>query len=260
VRISTRDALCAAASASDSLFRRFTEAGAQTFARELCLPIHFLQQLLAVEDKRFEYHPGVDPISIARALIFNVGVASARRHGASTITQQLYSATARRRRHYQPTVRFKLKQMAWAIGKTFSTSKSDILRKYLETIYFGRSYHGLAAAARGYCQRNAVELSIADSFFLVDRIATPNRASLARIGILSGRPCVSAVLTSDPAVVCELTVLYERHFGCGEAMAKCLEKSLKRSAERTYTSLADALSVPLGVLRQRSMCIRSPRS
>jgi hypothetical protein len=239
----TRGALQVTASLSDYVFGPAIEAAAQGLARELRLPAHFVELLLAIEDKRFQYHAGVDPIAVVRALIFNVGTRTSRPHGASTLTQQIYSADARRRRQYEPTLRFKIAQTVWAIQKTFASSKSSTLQEYLETVYFGKSYYGLAGAARAYCDKVPTQLGIADSFFLVERIATPNRANLARVRILAARRPVAAALQFNPGVVPELAILYERHFGCGEAIARCLERSLKRSVVLTSTSLADALNV-----------------
>lgn len=238
----TRKILGAATSLSDNLFGAALETCARRLGQELHLPRYFVQQLLAIEDKRFVYHPGVDPLSVLRALIFNVGTAARRPHGASTITQQIYSNTIRRKGGYRPTMGFKIAQSAWAIQRTWTTSKSCVLRDYLDSVYFGRSYYGLSRAARGYCGRDPYELTIADSFFLVERIARPNTVSVARVAVLAARKPIAAVFNAHVGALAELALLYERHFECGEAIATCLERSLRRQVAPTCTSLAVASS------------------
>lgn len=240
---STRRILQVAATLSDHFFGRAMEASVNRLACKLGLPAHFVRQLLAIEDKRFQYHAGVDPIAMLRALIFNIGVGPSRLHGASTLTQQIYSAAARQRHEYHPALGFKTAQAFWAIRKTLTSSKSTVLHEYLQTTYLGRSYYRLVAAACGYCNKLPAQLRVSDSFFLVDRIATPNRVSLSRIEILAARRPVATALLSDPGVIPELAMLYERHFACGEAISICLERYHKRSVALTYTSLAAVLNV-----------------
>jgi penicillin-binding protein 1A len=229
-------------SVSDYVFGPALQACAQRLAQELQLPAYFVQQLLAVEDKRFVYHPGVDFLSVLRALIFNLGTAATRPHGASTITQQIYSNAARRKGSYQPTTGFKIAQSTWAIRRTLTLSKSRVLKDYLDSVYFGRSYYGLNQAAKGYCDQIPHDLTIAESFFLVERIARPNKVSITRIAILAERRPIAAVLKADLGVMRQLAVLYERHFGCGEVIARCLERSLRKQVVPTSTYLAAASS------------------
>src|ERR671930_908365 len=104
----TRKVLQAAASLSAYACWPVIRIAGQRFAHELHLPPHFVQQLLAVEDKRFQYHVGVDSIDVVRAFTFNVGTRASRRHGASTLTEQIYSAHARRRQIYKSSFGFKI--------------------------------------------------------------------------------------------------------------------------------------------------------
>ena len=229
-------------SLSDWVFGPALEMYARRAAQELQLPPYFVQHLFAVEDKRFFYHPGIDFLSVLRALVFNIGTAPTRPHGASTITQQIYSNAARRRGGYRSTVGFKIGQSTWAIKSTLTHSKLSILKEYLESVYFGRLYYGLNRAAEGYCGRNPRDLTIAESFFLVERIARPNKVSITRVEILAGRKPIATLLNEDLGVIHELAVLYERHFGCGEVIATCLERSLRKQVVPTSTYLAAASS------------------
>ncbi|MBI5093616.1 MAG: transglycosylase domain-containing protein [Candidatus Hydrogenedentes bacterium] len=224
----TRNVLKTTGLLSDRLLGRAVRASARHLALELQLPPHFVELLLLIEDKRFMFHPGVDLIAVPRALLFNFGTAAKRPHGASTITQQVYSSAARRNGRYRSTIRFKARQSLWAIWHTILCSKARILRLYLDTVYFGRSGYGLLPAARRYCHRLPSELGIAESFFLVERIARPNRVDPIRVAMLSMRAPIAATLRKDTNVVRELAALYESHFGFGERIRLCLEKSLTK--------------------------------
>jgi len=237
-----RRGLSIAGQFSDAIFGPASVTSAHRLANELRLPTYFVQQLLLIEDKRFAYHPGVDLISVVRALLFNVGTAPSRWHGASTITQQIYSGAARLHGHYRPTIRFKVTQSTWAILSTLKRSKVDVLRDYLDSVYFGRSYFGLDRAAVRFCGKIRHDLTIADSFFLVERIARPNTVSFARIDMLTRRAPIAAILDQEIGISHQLVALYDRHFGCGREIAKCLEKSLTKSAAPTSTCSAVASS------------------
>jgi Transglycosylase len=247
--------------ASDTAFGPGCEAAAHRLARELRLPAHFLIQLFAVEDKRFAHHIGVDPVSILRATVFNLGVRPRRLHGASTLTQQLYSDAQRRKRRYKPTLRFKVAQSIWAICQTATRSKPAILRDYLSSVYFGRGYRGLRSAALGYCRQVPSDLTVDASFFLVERIGRPNAISSLRVEALARRQPIARLLRTDTRSVERLTDLYDRHFHCGKVIAQCLERALKRSAEPMSTSLVGVLRGhlirPSGELL---MSTRAPRS
>lgn len=233
----TRNVLRTSTVISDYIFGPALYACSQQLSQELQLPVYFIQQLLAVEDKRFVYHPGFDFLSILRALAFNIGTAPARRHGASTITQQIYSNIARRKGIYKSNMDFKINQCLWAIQRSLALSKSGVLKEYLDSIYFGKSYYGLKQAAKGYCGQNPSDLNIAESFFLVERIAMPNKISIARIAILAERRPIATILKNDRCVVRKLSELYEQHFGKGEVTARCLEKSLRKWGVPTSTCL-----------------------
>ena len=240
LRTMTCNVLRVTTSLSDRVFGSASETCARRAAQELQLPPHFLQQLFAVEDKRFYYHPGVDFLAVLRALVFNFGTAPTRPHGASTITQQIYSNAARRKGSYRSTVGFKIAQSTWAIKRTLTNSKLNILKEYLESVYFGRSYYGLNRAAEGYYGRKPRDLTIAESFFLVERIARPNKVSVTRVAILAERKPIATLFEADLGVIRQLAVLYERHFSCGEVITTCLERSLRKQVVPTSTYLAAA--------------------
>jgi hypothetical protein len=232
----TRCVLNSATHISDFALQGLLERSAQRLGQELRLPAHFIQQLLAVEDKRFAWHPGIDPVAVVRAVMFNLGVAPARPHGASTIVQQTYSGAQRRTGNWSPNLRCKLAQSAWAVHATVANSKPSLLRTYVDSVYFGRSFYGLRQASAGYCGRAPQEIDVSEAFFLVERIGRPNVVSARRVGMLITRAPIVALFRADPAAVQQLPAHYERNFGCGEEIARCLERSLRKPVERTFMS------------------------
>jgi membrane peptidoglycan carboxypeptidase len=232
--------LSAASRLSDRFWESPLAVSASKLAAAIDLPCHFVQHLLVVEDKRFAWHPGIDLLALFRVSLFNALLRPPRRHGASTITQQIYSTLTRRSGTYSPTIAFKARQMMYALRLSVTSSKTDVLKRYLDTVYFGGSIYGLDSASRGYCGHRPKELSPAEAFFLVERIARPNAACPARIAALIRRKPIRAVLSADPNAVRVLTSLYQRHFGCGEVIAACLERSLAKSAVPAYSTYAAA--------------------
>ncbi len=118
--------------------------------------------LVAAEDARFFYHPGIDPIAMLRAtgqLVWHRRVVS----GASTITQQLARALFHRPR----TVGGKLHEMVVALRIEASLDKAQILDEYLNRIEFGPNLRGIGAASRYYLDKPALDLDLAEAATLV---------------------------------------------------------------------------------------------
>lgn len=118
--------------------------------------------LSAAEDSRFFVHPGVDPVSVARAfgqLLIERRVVS----GASTLTQQLARTLTPRPR----TLLGKLREMALALRIEASLSKARILEEYLSRVEFGPNLIGIDAASRHYFAKPASALDLAEAAALV---------------------------------------------------------------------------------------------
>lgn len=114
----------------------------------------YLKALLHLEDKRFWYHPGVDPVAIARAVVSNITqgrVVS----GASTLTMQLVRMVERRPR----TLRSKAIEALRALQLEVHFSKAEILEKYLQFLPFGKNVEGIEAASLAYFSHRANALS-----------------------------------------------------------------------------------------------------
>ena len=123
---------------------------------------HMIKATLAIEDKRFYRHFGIDPRGLARAVWVNLKTLDADQ-GASTLTQQL--ARNLFLTHEKTWVR-KIKEAMLAIQLEMSFSKDDILAMYLNQIYFGHGAYGIEAASELYFGKSAKDLTLAESAML----------------------------------------------------------------------------------------------
>ncbi len=140
----------------------------------LCdLPAHVPQAFVAVEDKRFYSHNGLDIRRIGGAILKNLRTFSFR-EGASTISQQLIKNT-----HLtsEKTLNRKLKELKLTRQLERRYSKDQIIELYLNSIYFGHDVFGIAAASDFYFGKEAEELSPAESAMLAALVRSPNRYS-----------------------------------------------------------------------------------
>jgi 1A family penicillin-binding protein len=141
------------------------------------IPPMLVQTLLAVEDRRFFSHYGIDPIAVGRALWTNI-TRGAVVQGGSTLTQQLAKNL-----YYSPqrTMRRKLQEFMAAIVLEFKYRKEDILESYLNEIYLGQagsvSIYGVGEAAHRYFGKGLDELSVDEVALIVGLIKGPNTYS-----------------------------------------------------------------------------------
>ena len=126
--------------------------------------------LVAAEDHRFYDHDGVDPLGIGRAVWNNLTDNDT--EGGSTITQQLvknvYLDSDR-------TLTRKVREAVLAVKVERSSTKEEILERYLNAVYFGRGAYGIEAAARTYFDRAAIELTPEQAALLVGMLRSPER-------------------------------------------------------------------------------------
>ncbi|MBU3806093.1 MAG: transglycosylase domain-containing protein [Candidatus Fournierella pullistercoris] len=110
------------------------------------LPQTYLDAVIAVEDKRFYIHQGIDLIALVRALLYNIKSGSYDQ-GGSTITQQLAKTMYFTQ---EKLVERKIAEvfMSWDLEQNYS--KEEILELYVNSIYFGEGYYGIGQAAQGY--------------------------------------------------------------------------------------------------------------
>ena len=135
------------------------------------LPKMYTDAVIAVEDRRFYYHNGIDPISICRAL-FNDVRQMKLVEGGSTITQQLAKNmffTQDRKLERKIAEVF----MAWKLERMLT--KEEILELYVNSIYFGSGYYSVKSAALGYYGKQPSEL---DDFECTMLAGLPNAPSV----------------------------------------------------------------------------------
>ncbi|MEM6884365.1 MAG: transglycosylase domain-containing protein [Verrucomicrobiota bacterium] len=126
--------------------------------------------ILAKEDSRFYWHPGVDPVAVVRSMLINIFSGEVQT-GASTITQQLARNSADM---FEVTLNRKLKEMFLAVRIEAAFSKDEILTFYLNRINFGGNLHGIGAASDAYFGKHPRDLDLEESAMLAGIIAAPN--------------------------------------------------------------------------------------
>lgn len=137
------------------------------------LPDYVPQAFLAIEDRRFYQHEGVDRMAIFRALLANLR-AGETVQGASTITQQLS-----RNLFLTPaqTINRKLREMVLASRIERRLAKDEILELYLNRVYLGEQAYGVDAAARRFFGKTAAELTLAEAAMLAGLPKAPSRST-----------------------------------------------------------------------------------
>jgi membrane peptidoglycan carboxypeptidase len=190
-------------------------------AHELALPEHLVRLVVAIEDKRFWTHPGIDPIALIRAAWMNSRTAG-RRQGASSIREQV-AKLARVDRPAHPL----LERCHRAAGSLVSQvalgpSRQRVLTTYLEAVYVGRSCHGFHSAAEVYFGLSAADLSPGQALFLADRIALPNLWRAARLRNILQRRIVLELVRHDLDAIPRA---YQRVFGAvaGSAIGRVID-------------------------------------
>lgn len=134
------------------------------------IPQDFKDAVVAVEDRRFHDHFGVDLRGIARATLHNAW-AGQFEQGGSTITQQLVRGlhldNAR-------TLRRKVREATLAVWLELHRSKDEILAQYVNTIYYGAGAHGISAAAKVYFGKDVAGLTLEESAMLAGIVNAPS--------------------------------------------------------------------------------------
>jgi penicillin-binding protein 1A len=142
-------------------------------ARLAEVPDYVPQAFLAIEDRRFYQHEGVDRTAVLRAIIANLR-AGETVQGGSTITQQLA-----RNLFLTPsqTINRKLREMVLASRIERRLTKDEILELYLNRVYLGDQAYGIDAAARRFFGHPASELSLAEAAMLAGLPKAPSRSA-----------------------------------------------------------------------------------
>ena len=135
------------------------------------LPPYLPKAFIAIEDRRFYSHYGIDPVGIARAAVANIlhrGVSQ----GGSTLTQQLAKNLFLTQ---ERTMARKLQEVELALWLERKHSKNEILELYLNRVYFGSGAYGVEAAAQRYFGKSAKNVTVAEAAMLAGLVKSPSR-------------------------------------------------------------------------------------
>jgi len=156
--------------ADGSLLANRGDTGGESVRLEQ-LPPHLPQAVMAIEDRRFNYHIGIDPIGLARAVFTNL-TQNAVVQGGSTLTQQLAKNL-----FLEPerTFRRKMQEVVLSFWLEAKFSKQQILEMYLNRVYFGAGAYGVDAAARRYFDKSAREVTLNEAAILAGLLKAPSR-------------------------------------------------------------------------------------
>jgi penicillin-binding protein 1A len=151
------------------LAQRGEMAGANVSLKDL--PPYLPKAFIAIEDRRFYSHYGVDPWGILRAAVANVlhrGVSQ----GGSTLTQQLAKNLFLTQ---ERTFARKLQEAELALWLERKHSKAELLELYLNRVYFGSGAYGVEAAAQRYFGKSAKNVTLAEAAMLAGLVKSPSR-------------------------------------------------------------------------------------
>lgn len=137
------------------------------------VPVHLLDAVVSVEDRRFYHHFGIDPIGLSRAIFVNV-TRKDRIQGGSTITQQLAKNLFLTQ---EKTYKRKIQEALLALWLEKELTKDEILMAYLNRVYMGAGTYGIEAATRVYYNKNVKDLSLYESAVLAGLLKAPSRYS-----------------------------------------------------------------------------------
>ena len=134
------------------------------------LPNNLVDAVIAIEDRRFFEHGGIDPRGIMRAAWRNL-TGSRGTEGGSTITQQLARLT-----YLSPerTLRRKVQEVMLAFWLESRLSKKEILANYLNAAYFGAGAFGAMPPLKRYFGKKAADLDVAEAAMLAGLIRAPS--------------------------------------------------------------------------------------
>ncbi|MCP4309399.1 MAG: transglycosylase domain-containing protein, partial [bacterium] len=137
------------------------------------MPPFLPQAVIAIEDRRFYWHFGIDPIGLTRAMIENVRAGGVVQ-GGSTLTQQLAKNL-----FLTPERSFerKIQEVILAIWLEASLSKNEILELYLNRVYLGAGAYGVDAAAHRYFGKSARHVNVAEAAALAALLKAPGHYS-----------------------------------------------------------------------------------
>ena len=175
------------------------------------IPKVMTDAMVSVEDRRYRWHPGVDPLGIARSMIVRVEKGHFTQ-GGSTITQQLARNVFLTN---DKTWTRKIREIILALALERKFSKDQVLELYLNRVYFGGGAYGIDAASRKFFGHPANQLSLAEAAIIAGLVKAPSnysptadaKAAIGRAGVVlaamqsAGVVTAAQVQAADPANV-----------------------------------------------------------
>jgi penicillin-binding protein 1A len=140
------------------------------------MPRYLPQAVIAIEDRNFYSHFGVDPAGLARAVVSNL-LARSVRQGGSTLTQQLAKnlfLTPER------SVERKIQELILSFWLETKFSKDQILEMYLNRVYLGAGTYGVEAAAERYFNKSVIEINLQEAAILAGLLKAPSHYAPTR--------------------------------------------------------------------------------
>ncbi|TCL71940.1 transglycosylase domain-containing protein [Rhizobium sp. BK251] len=134
------------------------------------------EAVIAIEDRRFYSHFGIDPLGLARALVTNV-VSGRTVQGGSTLTQQLAKNLFL---SPERTLERKVQEVLLSLWLEQKYTKDQILAMYLNRVFFGSNAYGVEAASRRYFNKSARDVNLGEAALLAGLVKAPSRLSPAR--------------------------------------------------------------------------------
>ncbi len=162
-------------SASGALIANRGDTGGEAVRLEQ-LPPYVPNAVIAIEDRRFRSHFGLDPVGLVRAVYVNLTSGNLVQ-GGSTLTQQLAKNL-----FLEPdrTLKRKVQELVLSIWLEAKFSKDEIMEMYLNRVYYGSGAYGIDAAARRYFGKSARLLTVAEAATLAGVLKAPSRYSPTR--------------------------------------------------------------------------------
>lgn len=171
------------------------------------LPPHVPQAFIAIEDRRFYEHDGLDLRGIARAVVGVIRNRSLSGGGGSTITQQLARNMWTERLGFEKRIMRKLKEWQVAMALERAYSKDQIIEAYMNQIGYAHGWYGLQTASRNYFGKNATDMNPAEAALLAAIANLPERytplrhpdAAIRRRNLVLDQMALQGFLTREEA-------------------------------------------------------------
>lgn len=134
------------------------------------LPPYLPEAVMAIEDRRFHYHLGVDPIGLVRAFVTNLRAGRVVQ-GGSTLTQQLAKNLFLKP---ERTFERKVQEVVLAFWLEAKYTKNELMELYLNRVYLGAGAYGVEAASRRYFNKSARHVTLAEAAVLAGLLKAPS--------------------------------------------------------------------------------------